>query len=47
VSRLGLLLGSIVAGALLAFFVAYTVTLVLDSANESPVTQSLYNYGTR
>jgi hypothetical protein len=46
VTRLGLLLISVVAGAALAFAVAFTITSVLASADESPVNQQLYNYGT-
>ncbi len=45
-TRLVLLLISVVAGAALAFAVAFTVTSVLASTNESPVNQQLYNYGT-
>jgi uncharacterized protein involved in exopolysaccharide biosynthesis len=47
VTRLGLLLVSAVAGAALAFAVAFTATSVLASSNESPVNQQLYNYGTK
>jgi Protein of unknown function (DUF2613) len=47
VSRLGLLVISAVAGAALAFAVAFTVTSVLASSNVSPVNQQLYNYGTK
>ena len=46
-TRLALLLISVVAGAALAFAVAFTVTSVLASSNESPVNQQLYNYGTK
>jgi len=37
---------SVVAGAALAFALAFTVTNVLASSNESPVNQQLFNYGT-
>jgi len=47
VTRLGLLVISVVAGAALAFAVAFAVTSVLASSNESPVNQQLFNYGTR
>jgi len=47
VTRLALLLVSVVAGAALAFAVAFTATSVLASSNESPVNQQLYNYGTK
>lgn len=46
VTRLGLLVISVVAGAALAFALAFTITSVLASADESPVNQQLYNYGT-
>ena len=46
-TRVALLLISIVAGAALAVGLALTVTSVLASSNESPVNQPLYNYGTR
>ena len=46
VTRLGLLVITVVAGAALAFAVAFTITSVLASADESPVNQQLYNYGT-
>ncbi|HEX9033705.1 MAG TPA: hypothetical protein VF834_17845 [Streptosporangiaceae bacterium] len=46
-SRLGLLAISAIAGAALAFALAFTVTLVLASSSESPVSQQIYNYGTR
>ncbi len=46
-TRLALLGISMVAGAALAFVLAFTVTSVLASSNESPVNQQLYNYGTR
>ncbi|MGN6796425.1 MAG: DUF2613 family protein [Streptosporangiaceae bacterium] len=46
-TRLGLLLVSVVAGAALAFAVAFTATSVLASSNVSPVNQQLYNYGTK
>ena len=45
-TRLGMLVISIVAGAALAFALAFTITSVLASAGESPVNQQLYNYGT-
>jgi hypothetical protein len=47
VSRLALLLISVAAGAVLAVFVSFTVTLVLASSDQTPVNQALYNYGTR
>ena len=47
VTRVALLVISIVAGAALAVVLALTVTSVLASSNESPVNQQLYNYGTR
>jgi Protein of unknown function (DUF2613) len=47
VTRLGLLLVSAIAGAALAFAVAFTATSVLASSNESPVNQQLYNYGSK
>jgi Protein of unknown function (DUF2613) len=46
VTRLGLLLISVVAGAALAFALAFTITSVLASSDSSPVNQQLYNYGT-
>ena len=46
-SRVALLVISVVAGAALAFAVTFTVSSVLASANSSPVNQQLYNYGTR
>lgn len=45
-TRLGLLVISVVAGVALAFAVAFTITSVLASTSESPVNQQLYNYGT-
>jgi hypothetical protein len=47
VTRLGLLLISLVVGAALAIGATFTITSVLASSNESPVNQPLYNYGTR
>jgi len=47
VSRLGLLVISVVAGAALAFAVAFTVSSVLASSSVSPVNQQLFNYGTK
>ena len=47
VSRIALLVISVVAGAALAFAVTFTVSSVLASANSSPVNQQLYNYGTK
>jgi hypothetical protein len=44
-TRLGLLVISVVAGALLAFGAAFAVTSVLNSAQQSPVNQSPYTYG--
>ena len=46
-TKLVLLLVSVVAGAILAFAVAFTVTSVLASSNESPVNQTLYSYGSK
>jgi hypothetical protein len=46
-TRLGLLVISVVAGALLAFGAAFAVSSVLNSAQQSPVNQTPYNYGTR
>ncbi|MDR2983787.1 MAG: DUF2613 family protein [Nocardiopsaceae bacterium] len=46
-TRLGLLLASVVAGAALAFAVAFTATSVLASSNASPVNEQLYNYGSK
>jgi len=47
VTRLGLMLISLVVGAALAVGAAFTLSAVLASANENPVNQQLYNYGTR
>ena len=47
VTRLGLLAISVIAGAALAFAVAFGVTSVLASSNVSPVNQQLFNYGTK
>jgi hypothetical protein len=47
VTRLGLLAITVVAGAALAFAVAFGVTSVLASSNVSPVNQQLFNYGTK
>jgi hypothetical protein len=47
VTRLGLLLASVVAGAALAFAVAFTATSVLASSSASPVNEQLYNYGSK
>jgi len=38
---------SVVAGAALAFAVAFTVSSVLASSSVSPVNQQLFNYGTK
>ena len=46
-TRVGLLVISVIAGAALAFALAFTITSVLASSNESPVNQQLYNYGSR
>lgn len=46
-TRLGLLLISIVVGVVLAVGASFTVASVVNSSNESPVNQPLYNYGTR
>jgi hypothetical protein len=46
VTRLGLLVISVVAGIALAFALTLTVTSVLASSNETPVNQQLFNYGT-
>ena len=45
-TRLGLLVISVIAGAALAVALTFTVTSVLSSSNESPVNQQLFNYGT-
>ena len=47
VTRVALLVISIVAGAALAFVLVFAVTSVLANVNESPVNQTLYNYGSR
>jgi hypothetical protein len=47
VTRLGLLLISLVVGAALAVGATFTLTSVLASSGENPVNQQLYNYGTR
>ncbi len=47
VTRLGLLAIAVIAGAALAFAVAFSVTSVLASSNVSPVNQQLFNYGTK
>jgi uncharacterized BrkB/YihY/UPF0761 family membrane protein len=47
VSRIVLLVISVVAGAALAFALSLTVSSVLASQNSSPVNQQLYNYGTK
>ena len=46
-TRVALLVISIVAGAALAFVLVFAVTSVLANVNESPVNQTLYNYGSR
>ena len=46
-SRIALLVISVVAGAALALAVSFTVSSVLASANSSPVNQQLFNYGTK
>ncbi len=46
-TRLGMLMISLVLGAALAVGAAFTISSVVGSANESPVNQQLYNYGTR
>ena len=45
-TRLGLLVISVIAGAALAVSLTFTVTSVLSSSNKSPVKQKLYNYDT-
>jgi Protein of unknown function (DUF2613) len=47
VSRIALLVISVVAGAALAFAASFTVSSVLASANSSPANQQLYNYGSK
>jgi hypothetical protein len=47
VTRVALLVISIVAGAALAFVLVFTVTSVLANVNETPVNQQLMNYGSR
>jgi hypothetical protein len=47
VTRLGLLAISVIAGAALAFAVAFSVTSALASSNVTPVNQQLFNYGTK
>jgi hypothetical protein len=47
VTRLGLLVISLVVGAALALGAAFAVGGVLSGLNESPVNQQLYNYGIR
>lgn len=47
VTRLGMLAISVIAGAALAFAVAFSVTSVLASSNATPVNQALFNYGTK
>ncbi len=46
-SRLWLLLIAIVAGAAIAFGGVFALTGALAGANDSPVNQQLFNYGTR
>lgn len=46
-TRLGLLVISLVVGAALAIGAAFAIGGVLSSANQSPVNQQLYNYGLR
>lgn len=46
-TRLGMLVITVVAGAALAFAVAFTATSVLASSNVSPVNHPLFNYGTK
>ncbi|HVB42372.1 MAG TPA: hypothetical protein VNF47_06630 [Streptosporangiaceae bacterium] len=46
-TRLGLMLISLVVGAALAVGAAFTITSVLANSSQSPVNQQLYNYGTR
>ena len=46
-TRLGLMLISLVVGAAVALGAAFALGAVLSSANESPVNQQLYNYGIR
>lgn len=47
VTRLGMMLISIIAGAALAVGAAFAISSVLVSANQTPVQQQLHNYGTR
>jgi hypothetical protein len=47
VSSLWLMIIAIVAGAALAFGSTLIVTSALAGANNSPVNQQLFNYGTR
>ena len=47
VSGLWLTLIAIVAGAALALGATFAVTGALAGANDSPVNQQLYNYGSR
>jgi hypothetical protein len=47
VNRLVLLVISVVAGAGLALGSSFAITSLLANAGQSPVNQTLYNYGTR
>jgi hypothetical protein len=47
VSSLVLMIIAIVAGAALAFGATFAVTGALSGANDSPVNQQLFNYGSR
>ena len=45
-TRLGLLLMSLVIGAGLAVGGAFAIGATLNSSQQTPVTQTIYNYGT-
>jgi hypothetical protein len=45
VTRLALIVVSVVVGAALAVAVAFTLSGVVGSAQPQPVNQQLYNYG--
>jgi hypothetical protein len=47
VNRLVLLVISLVAGAGLALGSSFAIASLLSSSGQSPVNQTLYNYGTR
>lgn len=46
-TRLGLIVISLVVGAAIALGASFAVGGVLSGLNESPVNQPLYNYGTK